>query len=154
MAKQNPFTVYLAGPISNCNQRQRTEWRKRLKTQLEPFGWVCIDPADHLNDWTPSTEMAEIAKSDVVIANLWRESIGTVVGIVQARRKGKPVILIDPNYLDSANLEAVVGNQWIVHSVKAAVTKLQGDIVRQLEPRGSPKTGHRGSLQNRPTINR
>jgi len=93
---------------------------------------MCIDPADHAGGWSPFREMVEIAKADVVIANLWRESIGTVVGIVQARRKGKPVILIDPNYLDSSVLKTILGEECIVHSVDKAVKKLRAEIVHQL----------------------
>jgi len=120
--------VYLAGPISNCNKKQRTEWRKDITKRIEKLGHICIDPAAHTTDtrdnWTPLREMVDIDSSDVVIANLWRESIGTVVGIVQARRKGKPVILIDQNYLDSLVLKRIVGESCIVHSIEAAVDKL------------------------------
>jgi nucleoside 2-deoxyribosyltransferase len=91
------LTVYLAGPVSNCNDNQRTKWREAIKAKLWQFGHKTKDPTDHGKDWTPLVEMVDIDSSDVVIANLWRESIGTVVGIVQARRKGKPVILIDQN---------------------------------------------------------
>jgi nucleoside 2-deoxyribosyltransferase len=91
------LTVYLAGPVSNCNDNQRTKWREAIKAKLWQFGHKTKDPTDHGKDWTPLVEMVDIDSSDVVIANLWRESIGTVVVIVQARRKGKPVILIDQN---------------------------------------------------------
>ena len=55
-----------------------------------------------------------------------------MVGIVQARRKGKPVILIDPNYLDSSVLKTILGEECIVHSVERAVNKLQGEIAPQI----------------------
>ena len=124
--------AYLAGPVSNCNQKQRTEWRKDLRARLERLGYDWIDPARHTTDWTPLREAIEIDKSDVVIANLWRESIGTVVGIVQARRRGKPVILIDQNYLDSLVLKRIVGEDCIVRSIEGAVNKLRQEIAPQL----------------------
>ena len=68
----------------------------------------------------------------MVIANLWCESIGTVVGIVQARRRGKPVILIDQNYLDSLVLKRIVGEDCIVRSLEGAVNKLRQEIAPQL----------------------
>jgi len=89
--------------------------------------------------------MVDIDSSDVVIANLWRESIGTVVGIVQARRKGKPVILIDQNYLDSLVLKTMVGESYIVHSPEAAVSKLR-EIESQLV-RGVRVHKRRGTVE-------
>ncbi|HTQ55563.1 MAG TPA: hypothetical protein VMI94_13940 [Bryobacteraceae bacterium] len=56
--------VYLAGPISNCNQKQRNEWRKQLKSELKKLGYEWIDPADYTtdtrDDWTPLREMVDI----------------------------------------------------------------------------------------------
>ena len=124
MNEKPNLTIYLAGPVSNCNEWQKTEWRKSIKTMLARLGHKCIDPTDHAGAWTPFKEMVEIDRSDVVIANLWRESVGTVVGIVQARRKGKPVILIDPNYLKSYVLEQIVGKDLTVHDIEKAVNKL------------------------------
>ncbi len=132
--KQMPIlTVYLAGPYNNCNKRQQTEWRKQIKKELGTSGYKWIDPADHTTDWTPLKEMVDIERSDLVIANLWRESIGTVVGIVQATRSGKPVILIDPNYIGSAVLEDLVGAGNIVHTIPAAVRKLEKEVASQVE---------------------
>jgi nucleoside 2-deoxyribosyltransferase len=86
--EKSTISVYLAGPISHCSPRQRSEWRKAAKEELSKRGHNCIDPAEHEVGWSPYTEIIEIDKSDVVVANLWRESIGTVIGIVQARRMG------------------------------------------------------------------
>src|SRR5438270_5136474 len=90
MAQRTRLTVYLAGPVSNCNPRQRTEWRKDLKarlTKLDRLRCTFIDPADHMKNWTPFREMVEISKADVVIANLWRESIGAA-GTLVIRKPG------------------------------------------------------------------
>lgn len=54
------------------------------------------------------------------------------MGILQARRRGTPVILIDPNYLDSLALRKIVGDDYIVHSIEKAVNKLRHDIGPQL----------------------
>jgi hypothetical protein len=127
------LTVYLAGPYNNCNKRQQAEWRKQIKKELASSGYKWIDPADHKTDWTPLKEMVDIERSDLVIANLWRESIGTVVGIVQATRSGKSVILIDPNYIGSAVLEDLVGKDNIVHTIPAAVHKLEKEVGPQVQ---------------------
>jgi len=115
MTDKRSLSLYLAGPVTNCNEKQKTEWRKTIQSKLAKLGHKCIDPTDH-SDWTPFKEMVEIDRSDLVIANLWRESMGTVIGIVQARRKGKPVILIDPNYLENIVLRHLVGKEFIVRA--------------------------------------
>lgn len=126
MAEQKRIlSIYLAGPVTNCNEKQKTEWRKAIKAKVAALGHQCIDPTDpNHTDWTPLKETVEIDRSDVVIANLWRLSVGTVVGIVQARRKGKPVILIDPNYLENPLLRHLVGKEFIVNGIDQAVNTL------------------------------
>jgi hypothetical protein len=66
-----------------------------------------------------------------LIANLWRESVGTVIGIMQARSRGKPVILIDPNYLENSALQHLVGKDFIVRGIDEAVNLLP-QFVEQL----------------------
>ena len=131
MDKQK-LTIYLGGPISHCNEKQRSEWRKAVKAALRKKGHAFIDPADHMVDWNPYKEIIDIDKADILIANLWRESIGTVLGIVQARRMGKPVILIDPNYIDSVVLREIVGEDRVVHSLDAAINKLESEVLSLL----------------------
>ena len=65
---------------------------------------------------------------------MWRESIGTSIGIVQARRMGIPVILIDPHYIDSPLLKSIVGD-FIVHDETAAIRMLKKDVLPLLGPR-------------------
>lgn len=130
--EKSKISIYLAGPISHCSPRQRSEWRKAAKEELSKRGHNCIDPAEHEVGWSPYAEIIEIDKADVVVANLWRESIGTVIGIVQARRMGKPVILLDPNYIESVVLREIVGEDRIVHSLEAAVNKLEKEVIPSL----------------------
>src|SRR6266446_8203972 len=125
--------VYLAGPISNCNEKQQTESRRTIKGKLTRLGHRTKDPTDHCRNWTPLIEMAEIDECDIVIANLWRVSIGTVIGIMQASRKGKPVILIDQNYLATSTLESLVGIDRVVRGVDEAVNLFQNRVLAQLE---------------------
>jgi hypothetical protein len=123
MAEKPKLSIYLAGPVTNCNEKQKTEWRKTIKAKLSKLGHEAVDPTDHI-EWTPFKEMVEMDRSDLVIANLWRESVGTVVGIVQARRKGKPVILVDPNYLETILLRHLVGKEFIVRGIDEALNLL------------------------------
>ena len=125
------LTVYLAGPMTNCSDRQKTEWRKRMKTILGREGYRCLDPTDEQARKGALAVTADIEEADVVIANMWRESIGTAIGIVQGRRMGIPVILIDPHYIDSPILASVVGD-CVVHDEAAAIHKLEKEIAPSL----------------------
>ena len=124
------WKIYLAGPVSNCNHEQQTIWREEIKRKLKKNEeYTCIDPFQrHADKWTPFVEICDIADADVVIANMWRESIGTVAGIIQARKAGKPVILIDPNHIKSKVLEFYVGRENIVNTIKDAVELLINKI--------------------------
>jgi len=71
MAEKPKLSIYLAGPVTNCNEKQKTEWRKTIKAKLSKLGHEAVDPTDHI-EWTPFKEMVEMDRSDLVIANLWR----------------------------------------------------------------------------------
>lgn len=97
-------TVYLAGPISACNPEQRHAWRNELKKGFsEEFEF--IDPTDNLispegSDFEVVQADAEaIRNADAVLANMWRESIGTSFGILHAHMAGKIVAVCDSNLI-------------------------------------------------------
>lgn len=104
------YTVYLAGPITGCNKAQREQWRKEFREA------VCRrrrdvefkDPTEWGDDWKPHKETYALRSVDVVVVNMWKESIGTTVGIVQSHDVGKPIVLIDPNYINSEILRFFV----------------------------------------------
>ena len=50
-------------------------------------------------------DIKNIECSDGILANMWRESIGTTLGIVHAKRKDRPVVIADPNGLRHRMLE-------------------------------------------------
>jgi hypothetical protein len=124
------LTVYLAGPMTNCSERQKTVWRKRVKEQLK-HDFKCLDPTDPSAQKGALAVSADIEEADLVIANMWRESIGTTIGIVQAKRMGIPVILIDQHCLDSPILKSLVGD-CIVQSEESAINKLRNEIAPSL----------------------
>ena len=129
MSNSKATTIYLAGPVSNCNEDQIKKWRSKFIQEFPKDSFKFINPADHKTNWSPSLEMIEIEKSDIVVANLWRESIGTVVGILQATRKGKPIVLINPNYIKSSLLYQIVGEDYITHSIDDAIHKINNTIL-------------------------
>jgi len=102
------YRVYLAGPISNCNSRQIHDWREEL---IDRFGreFDLVDPTDRLEEGASPYEivhgdLASMKSADAVLANMWKESIGTAIGVAHAARHGKPVIVVDPNRLGSRAL--------------------------------------------------
>jgi ATP cone domain len=103
-----------------------------MTSALEKEGFICLDPTARDARKGALAVTADIEEADVVIANMWRESIGTSIGIIQARRMGIPVILIDPNYIDSPILQSIVGD-FIVHDETAAIHKLKKEIVPSLD---------------------
>jgi len=113
-------SVYLAGPIAGCNEAQMKVWRQSIKSQWgQKFDF--IDPVDQIIDQGKAQEAVEadilaIESSDAVIANMWKESIGTAIGVFIARKKARPVVVIDKNHFRSKMLaywaNAVVNSEY------------------------------------------
>jgi len=102
------YTIYLAGPITGCNHQQQVVWRQYVRREWgSQFDF--IDPTDPVrlpgDDCTihdiVSTDEQRIASADAVLASMWKESIGTAIGVVLARRAGKPVVIVDRNHINS-----------------------------------------------------
>jgi transcriptional regulator NrdR family protein len=119
------YIVYLAGPITGCNDDQKNRWRKEFKQIVgkRRNDVEFHDPTEWSTDWRPLRETFLLRTVDVVVANMWKESIGTTVGIMQALDLGKPVILIDPCYLNSKILEGLLGDKP-ARSVQEAADRL------------------------------
>ncbi len=106
MAKRRKFLVYLAGPISGCNEAQRNGWREEVKRKYAAH-FNFSDPAADLlgRKATPyeivQADLEAIENADGMIVNMWRESIGSAMGIVHAQRAGRPVVAADPNRIRS-----------------------------------------------------
>jgi len=109
MVRKRRYKIYLAGPISGCNPEQLSHWRFHVKDRWsKEFDF--IDPSEdqvHAAD-SPSEvvrrDEAGIESCDAVLANMWRESIGTAIGVAHARYHGKPVMVVDSNRLNSRTL--------------------------------------------------
>ncbi len=118
MAGSGKFTIYLAGPISGCNDDQKHRWRNDVKKKYaKDFDFIdpCEgDPAGPGGDaglrrtsqlHVVEADLEAIKRSDGFLANMWRESIGTTLGIVHANETGRPVVVADPNGLRHHMLE-------------------------------------------------
>jgi len=127
--------VYLAGPISGCNDVQKTRWRNEFKA-LAKGTHQCEDPTAWpwpTRDDVLTREMLAMARAEIVVANMWKESIGTTIGIVRACANGKPVVLIDPNDLGNFMLKAMLPAENIVRTVGEAKERVDR-IAERLRP--------------------
>ena len=122
--------IYLAGPVSNCNEWQKHAWRELTKRRHgDEFDFE--DPTDFPSGLTEFAlvhrDLEAIRASDAVLANMWKESIGTAFGIAHAAREGRPVVAVDPNGLQSAVLAFY--SDAVVQSVHAGIHHLR-DLFR------------------------
>ena len=116
MSRHYKFRVYLAGPITGCNEFQVHQWREDIKQKygknldfIDPSTF--IDPSGESLDQMATTasqiveaDLLSIRQADGLLANMWRESIGSAIGVVHANLAGKPVVVADPNHLESKTL--------------------------------------------------
>jgi len=116
--------VYLAGPIRGCNDEQRTCWRNEIKQTLKK-DFDFEDPAEWADDYVLSREISKLEACDILVANMWKESIGTTLGVIRARHQGKPVVLIDPNHLNNAILNGLVAPDKPVRTIEEACRRLR-----------------------------
>ena len=109
MTKRRKFQVYLAGPISGCNDAQKHEWRDEVKRKYSAH----IDFTDPTADFwgkhaTPydivQADLRAIENADGMLVNMWRESIGSAIGMVHAHRTGRPVVVANPNRISNQML--------------------------------------------------
>ena len=108
---KNRYVVYLAGPISGCSSEQARHWRQAVKADDRWKKWFDFrDPTDSLvgSDASPyelvERDLHAIESADAVLVNMWRESIGSAIGAVHARKMGKVVVVVDPNRIRSRTL--------------------------------------------------
>ncbi len=126
MAKSRP-TVYLAGPMSGCTSLEKTVWRDEIKKRFSDH-FEFIDPVDSGIDEAASSyqrvtqDRKDIERCDAVLANLWKMSSGTAIGIVLARNKGKFIVLLDENSLSNSILSYYCDR--VVRDVGTAIKEL------------------------------
>jgi len=115
--------------MSGCNDAQKTEWR-RLAKGVYPDQFEFVDPTE-----TPIArggrdsqfelvrqDAAAIRSVDAVLAHMWKESIGTAIGVSEARRAGKIVVIVDHNHIQSGFLAYFA--DAVAHSVEEGMTRL------------------------------
>jgi nucleoside 2-deoxyribosyltransferase len=142
MRSNKTYTVYLAGPMRGCNDTQRQDWRRKVK-DLADKSIRFIDPAaDPVAGNSPyqlvARDIQSIESADAVLANMWRESLGTAIGLVHARAKGRIVVVVDPNHLENPFLDfyADVVVKTLKEGIHATADLLRSSTFSVLKHRG------------------
>lgn len=133
-------------------------WRDEVAAQYEAEGVDVIDPTlrwegDATGDDKSSLEIVEadlrdIKRADGMLVNMWRESIGTSIGMMHAHHAGKPVVVADPNHLRSKTLAFYAGvlEDDPLKAAKALHRLLRAEHVRVLKAKGGNERFDRGKL--------
>ena len=122
--------VYLAGPITNCSDTQIHGWREEAKSHWgDEFDFV--DPTGHHDEPASPFEVATrdlyaIHACDALLVYMWKESIGTAIGVAHAVRHGKPIFVVDPNLIQSQML-AFYANS-VSRTMKEAIRHLREHV--------------------------
>lgn len=102
-------------------------WRKRAELLLVRSGIACsqggLEKRRDRDKGFPR-EIGLVKDCDVVLANMWRPSIGTTLSIVRARQRGKPVVLLLSKRVQSPMLEAIVGEANVARTMVDAVARV------------------------------
>ena len=116
MSKSRKFKVYLAGPISGCNEDEAYAWRKAVKEQYGEY-LEFSDPTDVIRsdkDYQPGkatnprtiveADLFKVESADGLLVNMWCASIGSTCGLIHAKHAGKPVVAAEPIHLNNKTL--------------------------------------------------
>ena len=109
MLPTETYRVYLSGLISGCNQAERSRWRDEVKS-VYGERMAFIDPVEQLMDPRVSpyefveADLQAIEAADGLLVNMWRESIGTAIGVAHAHLRSRTIVVCDPNRLESSML--------------------------------------------------
>ena len=96
------ITVYLAGPINGCTDKECIEWREKVKQDLKDK-YVFLDPM--VRDYRDpdvanrnyidivEKDKNDILQSDIILLNAWKTSVGTSMECLFAYQEGKGIII-------------------------------------------------------------
>ena len=148
VSKRQKFLVYLAGPISGCNDVQVHRWRNDVKKSQYSKYFDFIDPTELplLRPEATARQAVEedlraIKKADGLLVNMWRESVGSAIGIVHAHKEGRPVVVADPNNLSNRTLEfyADAVTDTPLKAVNMLLDLLRAEATWEVVKRGSQR---------------
>lgn len=146
------YCIYLAGPISGCNDKQIHEWRNNLKERYSNK-FKFIDPAEKLisrvetNNYAPyqivKDDVESIKNADAILVNMWKESIGSAIGVVHAKKFGKPVVIVDINHIQNTTLSFYA--DAVFHSINGAMDQIRDFLELDTLCQSIAKKNNRGT---------
>lgn len=102
------MTIYLAGAMQGLTCEEMNKWREQADYYFSQAGganrYKTINPVDFYNftinqNFTDKEcmlfDLTAVRKSDVILANLNKDSIGTAIELYESFSKGIPVIGFD-----------------------------------------------------------
>jgi hypothetical protein len=100
--------LYLAGPIDQCSKGEAFEWRDVAKRYLDGLLRYIYDPTVRVSGdpWADAhrivtEDKTEIDDSDIIIANVWKKSLGTPMEIHKGFKDNKLVLVATPKEIMS-----------------------------------------------------
>jgi nucleoside 2-deoxyribosyltransferase len=148
------ITIYLAGPINGCTDAEAHGWRTILKQHLRndadftateemlsgSADVLILDPmrrdyrgvalTDELRQKLVYDDLADIARSDIIVVNCSRPSWGTAMEIVHAAQMGKTILRFGSQ--PSPWLDHFGGSEC--GSLESCFNELAAEILARLRP--------------------
>ena len=134
-----PFRIYLAGPIFNTSDRERQGWRldyvEDIKVFIEKKFGNSVKPEFINPEYLKMTarqsenivigDLQSIRSSDLVIANMWKPSIGTSMEIMYAHNAKVECITFNPTsnpWSDYFGGHIVDNRDKMLHRIEKIIT--------------------------------
>jgi nucleoside 2-deoxyribosyltransferase len=109
-------TIYLAGPIWKCTDKECQDWRSLIKTEFSDK-FCFLDPMRRdyrANAWLPQiaeeivhNDRRDIIESDILLANTYKQSSGTAMEIFFAWTLEKEIWILNPDF--------PMISPWLIH---------------------------------------
>jgi hypothetical protein len=96
-------TVYLAGPMAGCDDKQAADWRDNASAMLGK-NYRILNPMvrDYRSGWVYGVDdriivegdKNDIQNSDILLVNPWKISVGTSMEVLYAHACGKMIVVV------------------------------------------------------------
>lgn len=92
-------TLYLCGPINGCTDAECKDWRDYVKTKwsgetLDPMRRDYRGREDQSTREIVELDKIDVSRSDIILVNYTRPSVGTSMEILYAWERGKLIIVV------------------------------------------------------------
>lgn len=118
--------IYLAGPMQFCTQEEIKGWREKVKATLDSrFEYYDPSEFEEGSDPTKTVELDKeyLSKCDIILVNLFKLGVGSVMEILLGWMLGKKVLIVTKEYKDNCWLKA--HSSFIFDDLDSALQLLQ-----------------------------